>query len=68
MPLWIRRHKVLSAFLGSCIVAALVIMAVMMVDWFANEGTPHDLNNPLNLQTPYGGSTTSNTIPAAYNQ
>jgi hypothetical protein len=30
-----------------------------MVDWFANEGTPHDLNNPLNLQTPYGGSTTS---------
>jgi hypothetical protein len=30
-----------------------------MVDWFANEGTPHDLNNPLNLQTPYDGSTTS---------
>jgi hypothetical protein len=30
-----------------------------MVDWFANEGTPHDLNNPLNLQTPYGGSTES---------
>lgn len=30
-----------------------------MVDWFANEGTPHDLNNPLNLQTPHGGSTTS---------
>jgi hypothetical protein len=30
-----------------------------MVDWFANEGTPHDLNNPLNLQTPYGGSTVS---------
>jgi hypothetical protein len=127
MPLRIRRHKVLSAFLGGCIVAALVIMAVMstapsggragsepsgdavtharppaspsgsrlaelpvntaltgsqaiawadaalvalgapttsanvqtMVDWFANEGTPHDLNNPLNLQTPYGGSTTS---------
>ncbi len=30
-----------------------------MVDWFANEGTPHDLNNPLNLQTPYRGSTVS---------
>jgi hypothetical protein len=30
-----------------------------MVDWFANEGTPHNLNNPLNLQTPYGGSTVS---------
>jgi hypothetical protein len=30
-----------------------------MVDWFANEGTPHDFNNPLNLQTPYGGSTVS---------
>ncbi len=30
-----------------------------MADWFANEGTPHDLNNPLNLQTPYGGSTVS---------
>jgi hypothetical protein len=30
-----------------------------MVDWFANEGTPHDLNNPLNLQTPYGRSTVS---------
>jgi hypothetical protein len=27
-----------------------------MADWFDNEGTPHDLNNPLNLQTPYGGS------------
>ena len=30
-----------------------------MLDWFANEGTPHDLNNPLNLETPYGGSTIS---------
>ena len=30
-----------------------------MVDWFTNEGTPHDLNNPLNLQTPYGGSAVS---------
>jgi hypothetical protein len=30
-----------------------------MVDWFANEGAPHDLNNPLNLQTPEGGSTVS---------
>lgn len=30
-----------------------------MVDWFANEGTPHDLNNPLNLQTPFGGSVVS---------
>lgn len=30
-----------------------------MVDWFANEGTPHNLNNPLNLQTPFGGSTIS---------
>ena len=30
-----------------------------MVDWFANEGTPHDLNNPLNLQTPFGGSAIS---------
>ena len=127
MPLWVRRHKVLSVLLGGCIVVALVIMAVTsttptggqsgsgpsgnatthaappanalgstladlpvntaltgsaaiawadatlvalgapttsanvrtMVDWFANEGTPHDLNNPLNLQTPYGGSTTS---------
>jgi len=38
-----------------------------MMDWFANEGTPHDLNNPLNLQTPYGGSTvsTANGNPAA---
>ncbi len=30
-----------------------------MLDWFNNEGTPHDYNNPLNLNTPYGGSTTS---------
>jgi hypothetical protein len=30
-----------------------------MRDWFANEGTPHNPNNPLNLQTPYGGSTVS---------
>ena len=30
-----------------------------MVDWFANEGIPHALNNPLNLQTPEGGSTVS---------
>jgi hypothetical protein len=130
-PLWIRRHKVLSVFLGSCVVAAFVMIAATstaptggqagsrpaghvtaqakpqtkpqasasssslaelpvntaltgsaaiawadaalvalgaptttanvrtMVDWFANEGTPHDLNNPLNLQTPYGGSTVS---------
>ncbi len=125
--LWTRRHKVLGAFLGSCIVAAFVIMAATskaplgeqtgsrpsgnvaaqaklpvsapgsslaelpvdspltgsaaiawadaalaalgapttganvqtMVDWFTNEGTPHDLNNPLNLQTRYGGSTVS---------
>lgn len=27
-----------------------------MVLWFANEGEPHDLNNPLNLITHYGGS------------
>jgi hypothetical protein len=138
MPLWIRRHKVVSVLLGSCTVAAFVFMVVTstaptgghagstpsgghagstpsgnvtvrpkpkpqvsasssslaelpvntaltgsaaiawadaalaalgapttsanvrtMVDWFANEGTPHDLNNPLNLQTPYGGSTVS---------
>jgi hypothetical protein len=30
-----------------------------LMDWFANEGAPHDLNNPLNLNTPYGGSTIS---------
>ncbi len=30
-----------------------------MVDWFANEGTPHAPNNPLNLQTPMGGSSVS---------
>ena len=30
-----------------------------MLGWFSNEGTPHDYNNPLNLNTPYGGSTTS---------
>ena len=30
-----------------------------MRDWFSNEGTPHDFNNPLNLQTPHGGSTVS---------
>jgi hypothetical protein len=30
-----------------------------MLDWFSNEGTPHDYNNPLNLNVPYGGSTTS---------
>ena len=30
-----------------------------MTDWFSNEGTPHDFNNPLNLQTPHGGSTVS---------
>jgi hypothetical protein len=28
-----------------------------MRDWFSNEGTPHAVNNPLNLATPYGGST-----------
>ena len=33
-----------------------------MMDWFTNEGTPHDLNNPLNLQTPFGGSTIDTTI------
>lgn len=111
--LWTRRHiMVLTAFLGSCTIAAFVIMAATqtgnrpsgnvaarakplvsapvntaltgsaaiawadaalaalgapttsanvqtLVDWFTNEGTPHDLNNPLNLQTPYGGSTVS---------
>jgi hypothetical protein len=36
-----------------------------MVDWFANEGTPHDLNNPLNLQTPMGGSSTSTASGAS---
>jgi hypothetical protein len=38
-----------------------------MEDWFLNEGTPHDNNNPLNLQTPYGGSKTStaNRDPAS---
>lgn len=30
-----------------------------MVDWFASESVPHDLNNPLNLQTPFGGSAVS---------
>ncbi len=30
-----------------------------LTTWFLNEGTPHDPNNPLNLQTPYGGSTVS---------
>jgi hypothetical protein len=30
-----------------------------MLDWFSNEGTPHDYNNPLNLNVPYGGSTIS---------
>ena len=27
-----------------------------MRDWYLNEGVPHNYNNPLNLQTPYGGS------------
>ena len=31
-----------------------------MFAWYANEGIPHDLNNPLNLKTPYGGSVASN--------
>jgi hypothetical protein len=37
-----------------------------LVDWFANEGAPHDLNNPLNLNTPYGGSiiSTANGDPS----
>ena len=30
-----------------------------MIDWFANEGIPHDLNNPMNSNTPYGGSVVS---------
>lgn len=40
-----------------------------MVDWFANEGIPHALNNPLNLQTPMGGSTvsTDSGAPASAN-
>jgi hypothetical protein len=32
---------------------------VSMEGWFNQEGTPHDFNNPLNLQTPYDGSWTS---------
>ncbi len=36
-----------------------------MVDWFGNEGTPHDLNNPLNLQTPMGGSSDSTASGAS---
>jgi hypothetical protein len=38
-----------------------------MVDWFANEGAPHDFNNPLDLQTPFGGSviSTAGGSPAA---
>jgi len=28
------------------------------MDWFANEGVPHDKNNPLNMQARYGGSVT----------
>lgn len=30
-----------------------------MYDWFLNEGTPHNYNNPLNLNTSYGGSWSS---------
>jgi hypothetical protein len=30
-----------------------------MIDWFANEGIPHDLNNPMNSNTPYDGSVAS---------
>lgn len=30
--------------------------------WFLNEGTPHCTNNPLNLQTPEGGSSTCTSI------
>lgn len=48
--------KAALAALGAPTTAANV---QTMVDWFANEGTPHDLNNPLNLQTPFGGSTVS---------
>jgi hypothetical protein len=32
-----------------------------MVDWFRNEGTPHDPNNPLNLQTRITGRSHTNT-------
>lgn len=48
--------KVALAALGAPATAANV---QTMLDWFSNEGTPHDYNNPLNLNVPYGGSTIS---------
>jgi len=48
--------KVALAALGAPATSANI---QTMLDWFNNEGTPHDYNNPLNLNVPYGGSTTS---------
>ena len=48
--------KVALAALGAPATSANV---QTMLDWFSNEGTPHDYNNPLNLNVPYGGSTIS---------
>ncbi len=48
--------KVALAALGAPATSANV---QTMLDWFSNEGTPHDYNNPLNLNTAYGGSTIS---------
>jgi hypothetical protein len=48
--------KVALAALGAPATSANV---QTMLDWFSNEGTPHDYNNPLNLNVSYGGSTTS---------
>jgi len=45
-----------DAALGALGAPATSANVQTMADWFDNEGTPHDLNNPLNLQTPYGGS------------
>ena len=48
--------KVTLAALGAPATSANV---QTMLDWFSNEGIPHDYNNPMNLNVPFGGSTIS---------
>ena len=50
--------------LGALDVPTTAANVQTMVDWFANEGVPHNYNNPLNLQTPFGGSQTSTAAGA----
>jgi hypothetical protein len=60
-PVWHRLGAAEGAAWGAAALRALgaprtAANITTMRLWFANEGVPHAYDNPLNLQTPHGGS------------